>query len=363
MTELLDSVEVAQSRVTTRRYRGTELMATEKAPLLDKIKAADLSKTAIFLGAGVDPDGLAAQAVMAHLVNNWGGKALCFYRGTFNRPQNRTMKELLGLSPKPEEDFKVADGYTCVISVDGPSGVCPTVPDFIIDHHSQHQAAKLGNDVRLIGATSSIMWEYATAAGVDFSTEEGSKLATALAIGIITDTRTGAEESCTDLDYDALSFCLKHKDTRLFRGILNFPKPAYYNELFVTGWNNKTVEGTVLVTGLGPLTVQRSGVISDLAEKYAEMDGISTAIVFAVVDGNIDISVRSSNPSLNVEDFVQSAFGEGGGKRGAGRAVVDLPILFKNLPDHMNESIFKIAREIIVHKALQTTGDGARAQQ
>lgn len=333
----------------------------EKAPLLSKLKEADLSKTAIFLGAGVDPDGLASQAAMAHLVTKWGGKAHTFYRGSFNRPQNRTMQQVLGLFPKPESEFKVEDKYTTVISVDGPSSVCPVVPDFIIDHHKQTTPAAKGSDVRLIGATSSIMWEYLLADDEDLTGEEGSKLATALAVGVLTDTRTGGEESCTPLDYDAMSYCLRHKDSRSFREILNYPKPAYYSDLYALGWSNKTIEGTVLVTGLGPLTVQRSGVISDLAEKFAETDGISTAIVFAVVDGDIDISVRSSNTSLNVDEFVRQAFGEGGGKPGAGRAVVKLPMLFRNVPEAMTENIFNTVRDIIVHKALQTTGDGARA--
>lgn len=334
----------------------------EKAPLLLKLKEADLSKTAIFLGAGVDPDGLASQAAMVHLVTKWGGKPHTFYRGTFNRPQNRTMQQVLNLFPKPESDFKADDNYTTIISVDGPASVCPTVPDFIIDHHKQAAPAKVGSDVRLIGATSSIMWEYLLADGEDLQGEDGARLATALAIGILTDTRTGGEESCTALDYDALGYCLKHKDARLYREILNYPKPSYYNDLYAIGWTNKVIEGTVLVTGCGPLTVQRSGVISDLAEKFAETDGISTAIVFAVVDGDIDISVRSSNTSLNVDEFVRQAFGEGGGKPGAGRAVVKLPMLFRNVPEAMTESMFRIARDIIVHKALQTTGDGARAQ-
>lgn len=356
--------KIADEKTITKKF--------SKAPLLEKIKEADLTKTAIFLGAGVDPDGLASQAVMAKIVELLGGKAVGYYRGTFNRPQNRTMKEILGLSPKPEEEFlkltTAADGqitrgpYTCIISVDGPASTCPITPDFIIDHHAQTKGATIDSDIRLIGSSSAILWEYAIEAGIDFTTEDGAKLATAIALGIITDTRTGAEDASSPLDYDALAFCLKHKDTASYRSILNYPQPAYYNDLYVTGWNNKTIEGTVLVTGLGAISMQRSGAISDLAEKYASTDGINTAIVFAVVDGNIDISVRSSNSSLNVDDFVKSAFGEGGGKRGAGRAVVVLPELLRNLPESMNETVFEVARKSIVHKALHAANDGARAQ-
>lgn len=342
--------------------RKRETKDDPRAPLLESIQAADLSKTAIFLGAGVDPDGLASQAMMAVMVESWGGTAHCFYRGSFNRPQNRTMQQVLGLYPRPEREFLSENNFSTVISVDGPASVCPVLPDFIIDHHQPTQPAKVGSDVRLIGATSSIIWEYAMAAEVDFTSEEGAKLATALAIGIITDTKNGAEESATDLDFEALAFCLKRKNNKLYREILNFPKPAYYNDMYAKGWEARKIEGSVLVTGLGNIPEARGGVISDLAEKFAETDGVSTAVVFGMVDGDIDISVRSSNSALNVDEFVKTAFGGGGGKRGAGRVRLEMP-LFKNIPQEMRNELFKAVYTVVAHKTLQIAGDGVRQRK
>ena len=110
-----------------------------KAPLLEAIKKFDLSKTAIFTGAGVDPDGLACGLGMSMIVELLGGKAVIFHQGTFNRPQNKTVRQILGLQIKPVSEVDDAgDGeWTCKISVDGPAGVCPLLPDFIIDHHEQ----------------------------------------------------------------------------------------------------------------------------------------------------------------------------------------------------------------------------------
>lgn len=336
----------------TRKYQPV----TDQAPLLDQLKQADLTETAIFSGAGVDPDGLASMLAMSMIVSKLGGNPTGFYKGTFNRPQNRTMQQVLGLQPKPMKHFKAED-YTCVISVDGPSGVCPVVPNFIIDHHNQGEPASIGNDVRLQGSCASILWEYAQAAEIDWGTEDGARLATAIAVGIKTDTKDGSEESTSDLDYEALSFCLRHKDNKLYKEILNYPRPAYYIDMLVLGWENKRIEGTVLVTGLGIIPKARSGVISDLAEKYLEQDGISTAIVFAQVEGNIDISVRSNNSSLNVDEFVKAAFGCGGGKRGAGRAYMAIP-LFAGLPDDIAERLCASIYEAVVHKALMYAGDG-----
>lgn len=331
---------------------------TEKAPILEQIANANLERVAIFSGAGVDPDGLASMLAMQMIITKLGGTPVGFYKGTFNRPQNRTMQQVLGLQPKSSKEFKPnADSYTCVISVDGPSSVCPVIPDFIIDHHTQAKPAKVAEDVRPQGSCASIMWEYAQAAEIDWETEDGAKLATAIAVGIKTDTKDGSEESTSDLDYEALAFCLRHKDNKLYKEILNYPRPAYYIDMLVSGWKNKRIDGTVLVTGLGIIPKARSGVISDLAEKYLEQDGISTAIVFALVDGNIDISVRSNNSSLNVDEFVKAAFGCGGGKRGAGRAYMSIPT-FVGLPDEMLIGIYESVYEAVIYKAFKYTGDG-----
>ena len=332
----------------------------ENKSILGVIKGFDLKNTAFFSGAGVDPDGLASSEVARQIVERAGGKATVFFRGSFNRPQNKTMRQSLGLVLKSMEEFSVADGYTCIISVDGPSGVCPVQPDFIVDHHDQTDPATHGNDVRLIGSCSAIMWQYAIEEGIDFVCEEGAKLATALAIGIITDTQNGAVDSASDLDYEALAFCLKHKDNKLYREILNYPQPRYYNDLYAVGWENRTEEQAVLITGLGDLPAGRSGAVSDLAEKYQRTDGVSTTVTFAMVDGDIMASARSSNSSLNVDEFMKTIFGTGGGKRGAGAAFVKLPALFKDLPTDIRGKLAKAIGAAITHKALQIAGDGVR---
>lgn len=353
------SIELEERKVTTRRYREGKM---ESKMILNEILQHDLSKTAIFSGAGVDPDGLASAEVMRKIVEMHGGEATVFYKGSFNRPQNKTMRQSLNLILRPTKDFSEVEGYTCIISVDGPSNVCPITPHFIIDHHEQTAPALVANDVRMIGSCSAIMWKYAVEAGIDFLTEDGSLLATALAIGIMTDTGTGAVESSSALDFEALADCLKHKDNKTYKEILNFPEPAYYNDYHSIGWANKVEEQAVLITSLGNLPSGRSGVISHLAEKYHRTDGYSTAVVFGIIDGSIVASMRTSNTSLSADEFMKTVFGTGGGKRGAGAAVVSLPDLFRDLPEKIREQVATAISSAITHKALQIAGDGFRRE-
>lgn len=334
----------------------TKSFVTEKGRLLPLIQKADLKKVAIFSG-NLDPDGLASAFAMETIIQKLGGESHSFYKGTFNRPQNKFFRALLSLNVSPEEKFDPEGGYTTIISVDAPASLCPVQPDFVIDHHEQSGLAKIASDIRLIGSSSALLWEYCNCAGVDFSDEIGQKLATALLIGIVTDTKNGIVESASELDYQALAFCHQHKDTKLYKEIINYPKPAYYNDLFCTAWHNKTIEGTFLISGVGPIPEARSGILSDLAEKFAEVEGVSTAVIFGIVDNNIDISIRSSS-KINVDDFIKTAFGPtGGGKPGAGRAKIELPLLFQNIPDNLNEEMFAICFKIVKHKVLQIAAD------
>lgn len=329
--------------------------------LIEEIKSADLSNVAIFSGAGVDPDGLASAWSFKLLVEALGGKADCFYRGTFNRPQNKTMREVLGLS-----FFKNTDEvdwnnyvYTTIISADGPAEVCPVRPHFIIDHHKVGEPGIIGSDVRPVGACSSLALEYIRPY-IDWTGERGKLLATALAIGILTDTNNFKEQSSCRQDFEAAAFCIENKDHKSFLSILNWPKPSYYNDLYAYGWNNKVWEGTVLVTGIGDIPEQRSGIISDLAEKFIETNGISTSVVVALVDSTIVMSVRSSNSAIDVDEFCKF-FGSGGGKRGAGVARIALPEpLFSKVSETDRQTVFDAFFKIIVEKALQFAGDGVR---
>ena len=330
-----------------------------KAPLLDEIKKSDLSEVAITLGAGVDPDGLASQMAMKIIIKHLNPDANVseFYRGDWDRPQNRTMRELMGLDPKPYSDASNKD-FTCIICVDGPPSVCFDEPHFVIDHHKQ--TGKGGqSDVRFVGACSSIMWEYCMAAGIDWSTEEGAKLATALLIGIFTDT-SEMEATTSDLDFEAAAFCGTNRDSKLFSGIKNYPKPRYYKDLECQAWGNATIEGTALVTGLGVLPKERKGVVSTLAEEFVGYGAVSTTVVIAMVNGDMAFSVRSN--TVNVDEFIKNVFQYGGGKTGAGAGTVPMPELLKDdVPESVREDLFQSLYKTIAHKTLKYLGDGARS--
>jgi nanoRNase/pAp phosphatase (c-di-AMP/oligoRNAs hydrolase) len=345
----------------------TEKLA-RKAPLLEKIHQADLSRVFIGLGAGVDPDGLACQAAMARIVLdiNPDAEIFLYYRGDWDRAQNRTMREVLGLNPKPYSEIK-DNNYSCAIMVDGNVSCMPPgiEPNFVIDHHEGTAGGKDGYDVRLIGSCSAIMWEYIMEQNSELlEGEDGAILATALAIGITTDTDGMTAAKTSRLDWEAYSYCGMRGDVKAYAAIKNYPKPAYQKDIETQAWTDKTIEGTVLVTPLGLLTTERKGALSSCSEEFCGQGPVKTTLAAADIDGDIHFSVRTFNSSMNVNDFIKKILTKfGGGKPGAGAGVIKMPEVFKGLPDELREEIFTVLFKAIAHKTFEYCGDGVRIKK
>lgn len=344
-----------------------------KAPLLEAIKAADLTKVFIGLGAGVDPDGLASQAAMAAIVRSINPEAdvHLFYRGDWDRAQNRTLREILGLSPKPYSDFEDV-GWTCLIMVDGNKSAMPpnTFPTFVIDHHEGDPGATNGADVRQIGSCSAIMWEYVMATDPNLlEGEDGKELATALAIGVTTDTQGKTSDKTSKLDWEAEAYCGMRCDIKSYSAIMNYQKPAYQKDMEMQAWRDRKIEGTTLATSLGVIPVERKGVISSCAEEFCGQGPVKTTLATAMINGDVHFSLRSFLTHFGVDGFIKNKLtkngknGFGGGKPGAGAGVIKLPELVKSVPIETQKELFEAMHSAISHTLFEFIGDGVRSPE
>jgi len=358
----------------TPTTKFTENALQSKAPLLEQLLQADLTKVFIGLGAGVDPDGLASQAAMERIVKYIKPDAdtSLFYRGDWDRAQNRTMREILSLNIKPYDNFDPNDSWTCLIMVDGNKSAMPhgCLPDFVIDHHEGEHGAKIGDDVRLIGSCSAIMWEYVMALEPDLlEGEDGAILATALAIGIITDTQGKTAAKTSRLDWEAEAYCGMRCNMKSYTSIINYQKPSYQKDIEMQAWHDKDIEGTVLTTKLGVIPNERKGVVSSCAEEFCGQGPVKTTLAAAMINGDIHFSLRTFSTSLGVDGFIKSKLtkdgkdGYGGGKPGAGAGTISMPDLIKNVPAEIQKEIFEAMYKAISHILFEYVGDGIRASE
>ncbi|MFW6173560.1 MAG: DHH family phosphoesterase [Elusimicrobiota bacterium] len=340
-------------------------MSQHSSIKFDEILSAD-KETHVVIHNFPDPDAIASAMGIIQMIKHLGHKpGNIYYTGEVSHPQNKSMVTLLNANLINYEDDPFEDGSE-VILVDtnnvGEESNQPLIDPksvkvvAIIDHHKGKHPRGAKIDSRHVGASASIVWEYLKKANFDFDSEEGKILATALVTGIFTDTQSLMSDNIATLDFEAYQVLLRSVDKQKLKSIMNYPLPTYLFELRQRAFlkENQIVEESVMVAGIGIINPSKRDALPIIADELLRMNGISTAIVFAIIGDMIDISVRSSDITMDVAKFVQSVFHNGGGKQGAGRSTIPLGFFSMNGNDELNTDIWEVAKKMVMNKVATT---------
>jgi len=311
-----------------------------------------------------DPDAISSAMGIVQLIKHLGFKpGNIYYTGEISHPQNKSMVTLLNANLLCYEDDPFEDGSEVILvdtnNIGEESNQMLIDPKnvkilAVIDHHKGKHPKGAKIDYRPVGSSAAIVWEYLKKAKFDFDSEEGKILSTALVTGIFTDTQSLMSDNISNLDFEAYQFLLHKVDKQKLKSIMNFPLPTYLFELRQRAFlkENQRVDESVIIAGIGIINASKRDALPIIADELLRMNGISTSIVFAIVDENIDISVRSSDVTLDVGPFVQSVFHSGGGKQGAARATIPLGFFSMNGNDELNSDIWEVAKKMVMNKVI-----------
>lgn len=332
----------------------------------------DSPPTAAVMIGDADPDsmgaGMGIKALLQHL--GWGRIDLV-HDGEISLEQNLTVINVLGLHllsrheaiKGSEKSF--SESYDSFIFVDcSPRDKMDKKLNtvFIIDHHPCDTVNGQLADVRLnIGASCSIVWEYLRESGFQFNVddENSQNIATGLFFGIQNDTQSFTSENTGDLDIVAYADLAKFINRQKLGRIIDYEMSSASFEIrrFMESEGNILKKDSCLIGFAGVLPECQKNHLAVLATERARQEGVRTAIVFGIVGNNIQVNVRSSNDSVNVDALCKKIFGNeyGGGKPGAGRARFPLGILGLSEIDDVNlvERIAKSYRDVLMIKLLR----------
>jgi len=312
-----------------------------------------------------DPDAISSAMGVMQILKIYGHSGgNIYYTGEISHPQNKTMITLLGIGANlinfNEEPIKYCD----IIVVDA-NGLGEGTNQLqinpiehklniiaVIDHHKGKHPIGAKIDVRFVGACASIVWDYLNDLKYDFTSDSGITLATALVAGIFTDTQSLQSDNITSLDFKAYQNLLQYVDRQKLKNIMNYPLPSYLFELRQKAFmdENQQVTESMIVSGVGIIRGSKRDALPIIADELLRMSGIQTAIVFAIIDDNIDISIRSNDITVDISKFANSVFGSGGGKQGAGRAIIPLGFFEIISNDELNTRIWNVTKDLIFHK-------------
>lgn len=274
-----------------------------------------------------DPDCLGAAAGWAALMKEaFGLESHIYHFGEVSHPQNKSMKNVLHIALKDGSDFDVNEVCrTVVLDTDlhnsGFKNEHLTKVDVRIDHHSMDRDGEpLYKDVRQVGSTCAMIWEYLKAFNVDLS--KYSDEATALILGIKTDTLDFTSATTSELDMEAYRSLLPFANKQALARVTKFPLPKEVFELEAKAYAARMVRNTTLVSFVGELSSHSRDVISTIADRFFRMAGITTVVIMAVIDNHLQASVRSDDSRVDVNDLCVKVFGKkyAGAKEGSGGA-------------------------------------------
>lgn len=319
-----------------KRGRETSLAKVQKmlSELIQKaVTAKGTAKVAIFTHPSPDPDAIGSQMGMAWLLSKAyeNVEVHCFYDGHISHPQNQRMVNLLDPELKLVQDCHIEE-YDICISVDTvPShSVCPenTHFDLVVDHHKEiPNGGFKGFFLNLkAGSCCSTVYQIIKQYNIAFEEDNDldSKVATALLVGIITDTDYQTSDDTTEIEHSAYAELFEFRNSLALKQITKYKHPREWVQAraCVAQKAHDRIKDGVLIHGIGFISGNNRDLIAAVADEMLSWENVETCVAFAVVDGDrIEGSVRSSNAALAVPGLCKDLggqYGGGGGKLGKG---------------------------------------------
>jgi nanoRNase/pAp phosphatase (c-di-AMP/oligoRNAs hydrolase) len=265
-----------------------------------------------------DPDAIAAACALKELANKIAGiNCQLAYGGTIGRAENRELAHYLGfafhlfaqISHQKSDLIALVDTQPASGNNPLPDGV---QPDIIIDHHPVTEASRgvAFTDIREhYGATSTILWEYLSAAGI---TPE-IPIATALLYGIRSDTQDLGREA-TQADIYAMEALYPLANKRMLSQIQQGREPPAYYQMLMTALANTKIYEHCIICNIGDIdNPDMIGEVADILLRHEEVDWV---MCYGFYNEQLLVSFRTQDSTLDAGDVARNVvykLGTGGG--------------------------------------------------
>lgn len=293
--------------------------------------------TRVFVGTHANPDPDAIGSMMGiqwWLDRAFGIESDCYFAGEVSHPQNQALVNLLDPIMYPMDRYE-AHNYGLRILVDTvPSHAGALINyDIVIDHHKETPDSEFkGLFINLkAGSACGTVYSLISKSGIEFESdnEADSRVATALMVGISTDTENLMSADSTDYEFTAWSKLFPYKNATALMKIVNWERPKFWVDTEAEAAKRAEITDSIGIVGLGIIPPKHRDMIADMASQMIQWENVTTSIAFAIVDGTrIEGCVRSKNASVSVpvtcKDLGTERNGGGGGKLGKGAYAYDL---------------------------------------
>jgi nanoRNase/pAp phosphatase (c-di-AMP/oligoRNAs hydrolase) len=299
-----------------RRSRGRPHARTLMKVLADK------KNILVTTHEHADPDALASTLALCTLLSAKlpGAKVTPSAKGRIGGGINEIFTQLVDLKLAPWNEATLRS-YDAIVLLDTQPNFANSplppdvVPTAVIDHHRSRRGRRPKCpfcDIRAdVGATGSIIFSYFMELEQPISRELGATLLYAIESDL-----AGAAGTPGELDNIALSSLTLIADTRKLYRMRYMPLPQNYYVSIATGLQNAVVYDSALLSHLDEIdSPEKPAVMADFLLRFQKADW---ALVTAVFNGALVMSLRTNEPKLSAADLIKRLLrnvGEGGGHR------------------------------------------------
>lgn len=267
---------------------------------------------AVACHADPDPDAIASAMGLCELAERFGVKETAIlYDGTISHQENRAMVKLLDVDLfRPEKiDFGAVDTVTLVdhSTPDERSPVPEFIdPEIVFDHHENAdveggyviQAREFGATATIVGLHFAELREAPT-----------ERTATALYFAIHRET-LGFTRGTTSTEHQICAYLSALVDYGVIDRLLGSRLTAETADGIGTAIDARQVRGSCLVSTTGQCGERDA--IPQAADYLLQVGGITTTVVYGLVDETIHLSARTENPLLDIGEVLERAFDDVG---------------------------------------------------
>jgi nanoRNase/pAp phosphatase (c-di-AMP/oligoRNAs hydrolase) len=289
-----------------------------------------IDRLAVVAHDNPDPDAIASGVALGELADAAGCEAAVCYYGNISHQENRAFVNLLGLDLQQLEAGETLSEFDGIALVDhSRPGVNDqlspdTDVDIVIDHHPPRSPvdARFVDLRSSVGATSTLLVEYLDRFGLTL----GENTATALLFGIHVDTRSFSRE-VSGADFEAAATLLPSANLDTLERIESPSVSAQTLGTLADAIRHRQVENGVLLSFVGSLSERDA--LAQAADRLLTLEGISTTLVYGVMDRTVYASARSSDPDLDIGETLREVFdhlGSAGGHADMAGAQFDLGV-------------------------------------
>ena len=303
-----------------------------------------------------DPDAIASAVALDRVADAVGCDAEVCYFGDISHQENRAFVNLLEFDLRNLEPGADLAEYGGVALVDhSRPGVNDGLPeetsvDVVIDHHPPRYPVEarfvdLRSDV---GATSTLLVDYLTATGGPIAED----VATGLLFGIRIDTDEFTREVSV-ADFEAAAKLLPAADLAMLERVESPSVTADTLTTIADAISNRRREGSVLMSAVGRLSTRDA--LSQAADRLLTLDGVSTTLVYGVLDGTIYVSARARGDGVDLGEVLRDAFdqiGSAGGHADMAGAQITLGVL-ESVEDQA-ESLLDVVEVVVAERFLES---------